>query len=118
MPVDSSDALSTTLFAVSDPTRRGLLAQLARGEATVKELAEPYDMSVAAISKHLNVLESAGLIARRSEAQYRHCRLNPEPLRAVSVWLDDYRGFWERSLDALDAHLATMQKTKKRKDRK
>jgi len=121
MAATSQGALSATLFAVSDPTRRGLLAQLARGEATVKELAAPHDMSVAAISKHLNVLESAGLITRRQESQYTHCRLRPEPLRAVSAWLDDYRKFWERSFDALDAHLATMtpkkDKARRRKDR-
>jgi DNA-binding transcriptional ArsR family regulator len=111
----AGDALSATLFAVSDPTRRGLLAQLALGDATVKDLARPYDMSVAAISKHLHVLESAGLVRRKQEAQYTRCSLRPEPLRAVSAWLDDYRRFWERSLDALDAHLATMERTKKKR---
>lgn len=112
----SEGALSATLFAVSDPTRRGLLAQLMRGEATVKELAAPYEMSVAAISKHLHVLESAGLITRRQESQYTRCRLRPEPLRAVNAWLDDYRKFWERSFDALDAHLTNMQQEKPKKD--
>lgn len=110
MRTAAPDPLSTTLFAVADPTRRGILARLARGDATVKELAEPYAMSVAAISKHLNVLEAAGLVSRQKEAQFRRCHLHSEPLRAVNAWLDDYRRFWERTLDALDDHLAVMQR--------
>jgi DNA-binding transcriptional ArsR family regulator len=110
MRTASTHPLTSTLIAIADPTRRGILARLALGEATVNELAAPYDMSVAAVSKHLNVLEAAGLISRRKEAQYRHCRLRPEPLEAVSLWLEDYRRFWERSLDALDDHLITMQR--------
>ena len=104
------DPLSATIFAIADPTRRGLLARLARGAATVGELAEPYDMSVAAISKHLKVLEGAGLISRGREAQWRPCRLEAKPLEAVADWLGDYRQFWERNLDSLDAYLNTLQR--------
>jgi DNA-binding transcriptional ArsR family regulator len=113
-----TDALSSTLFALSDPTRRGLLARLANGDATVNELAEPYEMSVAAVSKHLKVLETAGLISRTKEAQRRPCHLRAAPLRAVSEWLGDYRRFWERSTDALEAHLEEMQRPKRRKSKK
>jgi DNA-binding transcriptional ArsR family regulator len=104
-----TDPLSSTLFALADPTRRGILARLAMGDATVKELAEPYDMSVAAVSKHLKVLETAGLISHSREAQRRPRHLEAEPLQAVSAWLEDYRRFWDRSLDALAEHLKTMQ---------
>ena len=104
------DPLSATIFAIADPTRRGLLARLARGAATVGELAEPYDMSVAAISKHLKVLEGAGLISRGREAQWRPCRLEAKPLEAVADWLGDYRQFWERNLDSLGAYLNTLQR--------
>ena len=104
------DPLSATLFAIADPTRRGLLARLARGAATVSELAEPYDMSVAAISKHLKVLEGVGLISRGREAQWRPCHLEAKPLEAVADWLGDYRQFWERNLDSLDAYLNTLQR--------
>ena len=104
------DPLSATIFAIADPTRRGLLARLAKGNATVGELAEPYDMSVAAISKHLKVLEGAGLISRGREAQWRPCHLEAKPLEAVSDWLGDYRLFWERNLDSLDAYLNTLQR--------
>jgi len=105
----ASDPLSSTLFALADPTRRGLLARLANGDATVTELAEPYDMSLAAVSKHLKVLEGAGLISRGREAQWRPCHLEAEPLQAVSDWLDDYRRFWDRSLDSLANYLKIMQ---------
>lgn len=105
----ATDPLSTTLFALADPTRRGLLARLAQGDATVGELAQPYDMSMAAVSKHLKVLETAGLISRGREAQWRPCHLEPEPLAAVSDWLDGYRRFWERSADALGDYLAVMK---------
>ncbi|WP_426422319.1 ArsR/SmtB family transcription factor [Bradyrhizobium genosp. A] len=104
-----TDALSATLFALADPTRRGLLARLATGDATVTELAEPYDMSLAAVSKHLKVLESAGLVSRGRQAQWRPCHLEGAPLRAVSDWLDDYRRFWERNLDSLANYLKTVQ---------
>jgi DNA-binding transcriptional ArsR family regulator len=103
------DVLSSTLSALADPTRRGLLARLATGDATVKALAEPYDMSLAAVSKHLKVLEGAGLISRGREAQWRPCHLEAEPLQAVSAWLEDYRRFWDRSLDSLAEYLKVMQ---------
>ena len=103
------DPLSTTLFALADPTRRGLLARLANGDTTVTELAEPYDMSLAAVSKHLKVLEGAGLISRGREAQWRPCHLEAKPLRAVVDWLEDYRRFWDRSLDSLADYLKVMQ---------
>jgi DNA-binding transcriptional ArsR family regulator len=105
-----SDPLSTTLSALADPTRRGILARLSRGEATVNELAAPYDMSLAAVSKHLKVLERAGLITRGREAQWRPCRLEAAPLRDVSDWIDSYRQFWEQSLDRLEDYLAALQK--------
>jgi DNA-binding transcriptional ArsR family regulator len=106
----ASDRLSSTLFALADPTRRGILARLATGEATVTELAEPYDMSVAAVSKHLKVLQRAGLISRGREAQWRPCRLEAGPLRDVAGWLETYRRFWDESLDRLDGYLRQMQK--------
>ena len=105
-----ADQLSTVLSALSDPTRRGLLARLATGEATVSELAEPYDMSMAAISKHLKVLEKAGLVEQGHHAQYRPRRLNPEPLKEVDQWLADYRRLWEARLDRLDNYLKLLQK--------
>ena len=95
---------------LADPTRRGILARLATGEATVTELAAPYDMSLAAVSKHLKVLEGAGLISRGRDAQYRPCRLEAGPLRDVAGWLEDYRKFWEASLDRLGDYLAELQK--------
>ena len=106
----ASDPLSATLFALADPTRRGILARLVTGEASVKELAEPYQMSLAAVSKHLKVLESAGLISRGREAQWRPCRLEAAPLRDVSEWLEAYRRFWDRSLDGLADYLKVMQR--------
>ena len=105
-----ADHLTTTLSALADPTRRGILARLATGEATVKELAAPYDMSLAAVSKHLKVLEQAGLISRGKEAQWRPCRLEAGPMRDVAGWLEDYRKFWEASLDRLEDYLAQLQK--------
>ena len=104
------DPLSATLAALADPTRRGLLARLALGEASVTELAEPYDMSLAAVSKHLKVLERAGLIARGRQAQWRPCRLDAAPLRDVAAWLEHYRRFWEDRLDRLGDYLAHLQK--------
>jgi DNA-binding transcriptional ArsR family regulator len=104
-----SDRLSSTLFALADPTRRGILARLATGEATVTELAEPYEMSMAAVSKHLKVLERAGLIARGRKAQWRPCRLEADPLRDVAGWLENYRRFWDESLDRLDGYLQAIQ---------
>jgi DNA-binding transcriptional ArsR family regulator len=111
-----TDALSTTLFAIADPTRRSLLARLARSDATVGELAEPYDMSLAAISKHLKVLEGAGLISRGREAQWRPCHLQAAPLRAVADWAENYREFWEGNLDSLGNYLESIQR--KPRDRK
>lgn len=108
----TSDPLSSTLFALADPTRRGILARLATGDATVKELAEPYEMSLAAVSKHLKVLETAGLISCGRDAQWRPRRLEAGPLRDVSDWLESYRRFWDRSLDSLARHLKVMQKHK------
>jgi DNA-binding transcriptional ArsR family regulator len=106
----ASDPLSTTLFALADPTRRGILARLASGEASVTELAEPYDMTLAAVSKHLRVLENAGLVSRGRQAQWRPCRLDARPLRDLSEWLDSYRRFWDASLDRLDGLLQVMKK--------
>jgi DNA-binding transcriptional ArsR family regulator len=106
----SSDPLSMTLSALADPTRRGILARLARGEASVKELAEPYDMSLAAVSKHLKVLETAGLISRGKTAQWRPCRLEAGPMRDVAAFIENYRQFWEQSLDRLEDYLAELQK--------
>lgn len=106
----SPDTLSVTLSALADPTRRGILARLATGEATVKELAAPYDMSLAAVSKHLKVLQHAGLISRGRDAQWRPCRLEAGPLRDIDGWLANYRRFWEESLDQLEVYLAELQK--------
>lgn len=105
-----TDRLSTTLSALADPTRRGILARLASGEATVSELAEPYDMSLAAVSKHLKVLENAGLISRGREAQWRPCRLEAAPMAEVADWVEAYRRFWDQSLDRLEDYLAELQK--------
>ena len=105
----TADPLSLTLSALADPTRRAILARLAEGEATVGELAQPFAMSLPAVSRHLKVLETAGLIARGREAQWRPCRLEPEPLRQVAGWIDGYRSFWEASFDRLDAYLTDLQ---------
>jgi DNA-binding transcriptional ArsR family regulator len=105
----STDHLSTTFAALADPTRRAILARLASGEASVTELAEPFDMTMPAISKHLKVLEKAGLIARGREAQWRPCRFEPAPLKDVSEWVDRYRGMWEERLNRLDEYLRVMQ---------
>jgi DNA-binding transcriptional ArsR family regulator len=112
------DPLSTTFAALADPTRRAILARLASGEASVTELAEPFDMSMPAVSKHLKVLERAGLIARSREAQYRPCTLNAEPLKEASDWIEEYRRFWDESFDRLDDYLRELQKKKKRPSRK
>jgi len=110
MPADS---LSTTFAALADPTRRAILAQLASGEASVTELAEPFAMSLPAVSKHLKVLERAGLIARARDAQWRPSRLEAGPLREASGWLEGYRRHWEQSFDRLDAYLREVQKKTK-----
>src|SRR5262245_49578576 len=105
------DRLSTTLAALADPTRRAILARLAPGEMAVGELARPFDMSLPAISKHLKVLERAGLIERSREAQWRPCRLDAAPLRDAADFLERYRRFWEQSLDRLDEYLRKLQKS-------
>lgn len=104
-----NDDLSMTLAALADPTRRAILARLARGEASVNELAEPFDMTLAAVSKHIKVLEKAGLISRGRKAQYRPCRLEAAPMRDVASYIGTYRQHWEKSLDQLDAYLARLQ---------
>ncbi len=107
------DHLSTTFSALSDPTRRAILARLATGETTVTELAEPFEMSLPAISKHLKVLERAGLITRGREAQWRPCRLEASRLKEASDWLERYRQFWEQSLDRLESYLEELQAKEK-----
>jgi DNA-binding transcriptional ArsR family regulator len=104
-----SDRLSTTYAALADPTRRAILARLTSGEASVTELAEPFDMSLPAVSKHLKVLEHAGLIARTRKAQWRPCRLEAGPLKDAADWLEHYRRFWEQSFDRLDNYLTELQ---------
>jgi DNA-binding transcriptional ArsR family regulator len=106
----ATDQLSTTFAALADPTRRAILARLAAGEAPVTELARPFAMSLPAISKHLKVLERAGLIARGREAQWRPCRLDAGPLEGAAEWLEHYRRFWEQSFDRLDEYLRELQK--------
>jgi DNA-binding transcriptional ArsR family regulator len=104
-----SDRLSATFAALADPTRRAIIARLAMGETTVSELARPFDMSGPAISKHLKVLENAGLITRGREAQWRPCRIEPKALKTVDDWLERYRQFWEERLDRLEDYLNTLQ---------
>jgi DNA-binding transcriptional ArsR family regulator len=106
----TQDQLSSTLSALADPTRRAILARLALGEASVNELAEPFAMSLPAVSKHLKVLEKAGLISRGREAQWRPCKLEAGPLKDLNAWLDNYRQFWEESFDKLDLYLQRLQK--------
>jgi DNA-binding transcriptional ArsR family regulator len=108
------DRISSTFSALADPTRRAILARLASGEATVLELAEPFEMSLPAVSKHLKVLERAGLIARSRDAQWRPCRLEPAPLKDVSDWVEDYRQHWEERFDRLDEYLKELQKEAKK----
>ena len=106
------DPLSTTLSALADPTRRAILARLSQGEASVNELAEPFDMTLAAVSKHIKVLEAAGLISRSRQAQWRPCKLEATPMRDVAQFIDFYRAFWEQNLDQLDAYLKALQTPK------
>jgi DNA-binding transcriptional ArsR family regulator len=115
-----TDPLSETFGALADPTRRAILARLVSGEASVSELAEPFEISMPAISKHLKVLERAGLIARGREAQWRPCRLQAQPLQDVAAWVEHYRRFWEQSFDRLDDYLREMktQATKKNEKEK
>ncbi len=114
----SPDHLSTTFTALADPTRRAILARLAAGEASVTELAAPFAMSLPAISKHLKVLERAGLIARGREAQWRPCRLEAGPLKDAADWLEHYRRFWEQSFDRLEDYLGELKKKEKKHGRK
>jgi DNA-binding transcriptional ArsR family regulator len=114
----AADQLSTTFAALADPTRRAILARLASGECSVTELSEPFEMSMPAISKHLRVLERAGLIARGREAQWRPCRLQPAPLKEVAEWAERYRAIWEQRLDRLDTYLQQLQAKEKRHGRK
>lgn len=113
-----TDHLSTTFAALADPTRRAILAHLSSGEATVTDLAEPFSMSLPAVSKHLKVLERAGLIARSREAQWRPCRLEAKRLREVADWVAHYRRFWEQRLDHLDAYLQEVQAAEKKPGRR
>jgi DNA-binding transcriptional ArsR family regulator len=114
----ATDPISSTFGALADPTRRAILSRLAGGEASVTELAEPFEMSLPAVSKHLKVLERAGLIARGREAQWRPCRLEAAPLKAADEWLERYRRHWEESFDRLDEYLSELQKQEKRYSRK
>jgi DNA-binding transcriptional ArsR family regulator len=109
-----TDPLSETLSALADPTRRAILERLARGPATVNEIAEPFDISLPAISRHLKVLESAGLISRGREAQWRPCQLEPQALKHVDEWLSYYRRFWTGSFDKMDAYIAKLKKKDKK----
>lgn len=113
----TTDHLTLTFAALADPTRRAILARLASGECSVSALAEPFDMSMPAVSKHLRVLERAGLIMRRREAQWRHCRIEAAPLKEVAEWMESYRGIWEHRLDQLDDYLHTLQKDKEKEKR-
>jgi DNA-binding transcriptional ArsR family regulator len=114
----TSDRLSVTFAALADPTRRAILARLASGEASVTEVAEPFAMSMPAISKHLKVLERAGLIKRGRDAQWRPCRLEAEPLKDVSGWVEGYRQFWEESFSRLDKYLVELKKLELKKKEK
>ena len=105
----SADHLSATFAALADPTRRAILARLASGECSVSELAEPFDMSLPAVSKHLRVLERAGLIARRRDAQWRRCRIDAKPLKQVLDWAERYRHIWEERFDRLDTYLEQLK---------
>lgn len=111
------DRLSTVFSALADPTRRAILAKLAGGEATVSELARPFEMSLPAVSKHIKVLEQAGLISRGREAQWRPCKLRPEKLRLVADWVEGYRLHWQQSFDRLDEYLLHKQKKGKKNGR-
>ncbi len=114
----TQDHLTMTFAALADPTRRAILARLISQETSVTDLAKPFDMSLPAVSKHLKVLERAGLIERGREAQWRPCRLNAEPLREVSDWVEHYRRFWEQSFDRLGFYLQDLQGKRKRDGRK
>jgi DNA-binding transcriptional ArsR family regulator len=114
------DTLSQTFAALADPTRRGMLARLTKGEANVSDLARPFlnDMSLPAVTKHLKVLEKAGLITKAREAQWRPCKLNGEGFKDVADWIEQYRAFWEESFDRLDAYLKTVTSNRKKKGKR
>ena len=112
------DRLTLTFSALADPTRRAILARLAQGESSVTELGAPFDMSLPAVSKHLKVLERAGLISRGRDAQWRPCRIEPRALKDVDAWLDRYRRLWDERLDRLDDYLRELQGKEKRRGRK
>jgi DNA-binding transcriptional ArsR family regulator len=116
--MDLADPLSATFNALADPTRRAILARLALGEASVKELAKPFDMSLQAISKHLKVLERGGLIVRGREAQWRPCRIEPKAFQQVDGWLDEYRRLWNERLDRLGDYLRELQEKERTDGRK
>ncbi|MGB0114095.1 MAG: metalloregulator ArsR/SmtB family transcription factor [Ilumatobacteraceae bacterium] len=111
MATMTEERLDATFAALANPTRRAILSRLARGEANVSELAAPFDLSLPAVSKHIKVLEHAGLITRGHHAQYRPCTLDPAPLHAVSSWAEQYRSIWEHRFDQLDDHLQHLQQT-------
>jgi DNA-binding transcriptional ArsR family regulator len=111
----STDHLSATFAALADPTRRAILARLASGEASVTELAEPFEMNLPAVSKHLKVLERAGLIARSREAQWRPCQLEARPLKSAAEWIEHYSRFWSESFDRLDQYLGKLKEKQKEK---
>jgi len=112
------DALSTTLAALADPTRRAILARLCAGQTSVMELAEPFDMSLPAVSKHLKVLERAGLVIRQRNAQWRPCSLRAVPLKEVADWIEGYKRFWLESFDRLDEHLRALKKAEPTRGRR
>lgn len=114
------DQLSQTFSALADPTRRAMLARLSEGDAHVSDLAQPFlkEMSLPAVTKHLKVLEAAGLVTKTKDAQYRSCKLNPEPLKEISDWMEVYRAFWEESFDRLEAYLKTVTTSQKKKGKK
>ena len=114
----TTDAISLTFAALADPTRRAILGRLALGQTSVTELAAPFEMSMPAISRHLKVLEHAGLISRAREAQWRPCRLTPEPMKQAAEWLDAYRQYWELSFDRLDDYLQVMKAKETKRGRK
>jgi DNA-binding transcriptional ArsR family regulator len=116
--IPSVDPLSATFAALADPTRRAILGRLASGEASVTQLAEPFEMSMPAVSKHLKVLERAGLIARGREAQWRPCRLEAAPLKEAADWVEEYRRFWEQSFDRLDDYLRELKNAEVKKEKK
>src|SRR6185295_19057369 len=116
--MNASDRLDVTFLALADPTRRAILARLARGEASVTELAEPFDMSQPAVSKHLKLLERAGLVSRGRDAQRRPCKLEAKPLEAVHAWLERYRQIWDANFERLDALLVELQTPQSPKQKK